>query len=108
MNEFPLEVDVHQTRAWLHEGKIVLIDVREAEEVQICSIEGAEWIPMRSIPAELERFSSTQSYVIHCHHGGRSSSVTQFLRAQGICNVANMAGGIDAWALTFEPEMNRY
>ena len=46
--------------------------------------------------------------LIHCHHGGRSLRVTQYLRAKGFTAVTNVAGGIDAWAQTFDPAMRRY
>jgi adenylyltransferase/sulfurtransferase len=43
-----------------------------------------------------------------CHHGGRSLKVTEYLRAQGLTAVSNIAGGIDAWATEIEPGMPRY
>ncbi len=32
----------------------------------------------------------------------------QFLRGQGYTELKNVAGGIDAWAESIEPEMPRY
>jgi rhodanese-related sulfurtransferase len=47
-------------------------------------------------------------YVVICHHGGRSQQVAQYLTAQGFGQVANLAGGIDAWAEALDPNLTRY
>ena len=49
-----------------------------------------------------------QRIVIHCHHGGRSLRVANFLRQQGFAHAQSMAGGIDQWAVEIEPGMTRY
>jgi rhodanese-related sulfurtransferase len=38
----------------------------------------------------------------------RSQQVANFLIQQGINNVINLSGGVDAWALSVEPDMPRY
>ena len=46
--------------------------------------------------------------VVHCHHGGRSQRVAEFLREQGFERVENLADGIDGWSLTVDPSVPRY
>jgi rhodanese-related sulfurtransferase len=46
--------------------------------------------------------------VVMCHHGARSLSVTMWLREQGFTHVQSLAGGIDAWSRTIDPEVPRY
>ncbi|MEM6366009.1 MAG: rhodanese-like domain-containing protein, partial [Planctomycetota bacterium] len=46
--------------------------------------------------------------VVHCHHGGRSMQVTQFLRQKGFSHVQNMAGGIESWSLEVDSAVPRY
>ena len=46
--------------------------------------------------------------LIHCHHGGRSLRVTQFLRAKGYTAVSNVKGGIDAWSREVDASVPRY
>jgi rhodanese-related sulfurtransferase len=43
-----------------------------------------------------------------CHHGGRSQQVAQFLMGKGFGQVANLSGGIDAWAEALDPNLARY
>ncbi|MGB0370622.1 MAG: molybdopterin-synthase adenylyltransferase MoeB [Opitutales bacterium] len=104
----PLEIDVHTAKAWIENDSVVLVDVREPFEVDICQIAGSAKIPMGEVPEKVGEFSQDKTYVIQCHHGGRSLQVTQFLRQSGLEKVTNMAGGIEAWALEIEPGMARY
>jgi adenylyltransferase/sulfurtransferase len=57
--------------------------------------------------AELEAFR-TRPLVVHCHHGGRSLRVANWLREQGFSQAQSMAGGIDQWSLEIDPTVPRY
>ena len=65
-------------------------------------------MPMGTVPEHVNSFHPDTTYIIQCHHGGRSLRVTEFLRQNGLSRVTNMAGGIDAWAVEIEPGMARY
>jgi len=43
-----------------------------------------------------------------CHHGARSMRVAAFLAGNGFTQVANIAGGIDAWSIELDPALARY
>lgn len=86
-----------------------MIDVREPEEHAICHIEGAELIPMQSVPQHLQQLDSEASrLIVFCHHGMRSLSVVDWLRRQGVENCQSMSGGIDFWSLQIDPGVPRY
>jgi rhodanese-related sulfurtransferase len=95
---------------------IVLIDVREPFERDLCAIEMPQGtldlhIPMRSIPARLPEIRSSAEQgeiVVYCHHGVRSRAVVDWLKAQGIASVRNLTGGIDAWSREVDPSVPRY
>jgi len=108
--DIPLELTVEDTKRLLDSDseRVHVIDVREAYEVAICRIAGAEHIPMRQIPEHLDRLPKEKYLLILCHHGGRSLRVAEFLRARGCEKVSNVAGGIEAWAERIEPGMARY
>lgn len=109
-SSYPLELSVAETKALLDDASVKtrLIDVREPHEFAICCINGAEQIPMRQIPEHVSVLPRDEHLLIHCHHGGRSLRVTEYLRQQGFTAVSNVAGGIDAWAQEIEPGMMRY
>lgn len=90
---------------------LVLIDVREPGEYQLARIEGAELIPMRTVPARLQHLeaeSDRGTLIVYCHHGVRSLNVVSWLRGQGIANAQSMAGGIDRWSREIDPSVPLY
>lgn len=107
----PIEVDVSTVHAWLDQRPdVALIDCREPAEFQTASIPGAILLPMSQwtdSAAELEKLQG-KHLVVHCHHGGRSMRVTQWLRANGFPTAQSMAGGIDAWSQAIDPNVPRY
>jgi rhodanese-related sulfurtransferase len=90
------------------ESRPVLIDVREVWEFETARIEGAENIPMASIPTSLEELSKAAATVVVCHHGMRSMQVANYLASQGFTKVFNLEGGIDAWSREVDPSVTRY
>lgn len=109
-DSFPLEVTVTDARDRLaaRPAATLLLDVREAAELAICQVPGARHIPMGQIPANLDQLPRDRDLLVLCHHGGRSLRVTYFLRQNGFHRVANVAGGIEAWAEQIDPGLARY
>lgn len=107
---YPLEISVEETRRLLTEqpGEVLLIDVREPFEYETAHINGAQLIPMRQIPEQVGALPKDKHLLIHCHHGGRSLRVTQYLRAQGYVAVTNIAGGIQAWSERIDRSIPTY
>lgn len=100
----PREVKQH-----LSEGReIVILDVREPFELEICHVEGALHIPMRLIANSIDKLPKNKEIVVMCHRGIRSLSVINFLEEQGIRNVHNMHGGIARWAEEVDTNMKKY
>jgi rhodanese-related sulfurtransferase len=87
---------------------LVLLDVREPDEIATAAIDGATLIPMGDIPDRYKELPTDTPIVVMCHAGGRSARVTQFLNANGYEHAANLAGGIDAWSTTIDPNVPRY
>ena len=109
MAEASEEIDV-ATLARMQKAGVahVIVDVREAAEVEICGIGGSLWIPMQELPNQLHQLPRDRPIIILCHHGVRSAFVTQYLHEHGFDNVVNLTGGIDAWSCLIETEMPRY
>lgn len=92
----------------------VLIDVREPWELQTASVGPQAGgvtvlaIPMNEIPARLAELDPAQRIACLCHHGARSQRVAAFLAQNGFEDVANVAGGIDAWSASRDAGVPRY
>ena len=83
------------------EGWVVL-DVREPFEWADGHIEGAILIPLGDLPARVRELDPQAHTLVVCHVGARSASATAWLRNQGH-DVANLAGGMDAWERAQRP-----
>jgi len=85
-----------------------LLDVREPWEIEIASVPQSVKIPMADIPSRHTELDADKPVAVLCHSGGRSAKVADFLATQGFSRVANIAGGIDAWAQEMDDSLARY
>ena len=106
-----------ELNAWLSKvrseaQKPLVLDVREPHELALASIGAGDYdfaaIPMNSVPQQLTELDPQRPVACLCHHGGRSMQVATFLAERGFAQIANIAGGIDAWALERDPAIPRY
>jgi rhodanese-related sulfurtransferase len=87
---------------------VVLLDVREHDEVAVAAVDGAVHIPMREIPSRLGELDAAKPVVVMCHSGGRSRRVAEFLQGHRFSSVYNLQGGIDAWSTQVDSRVPRY
>lgn len=85
-----------------------VLDVREQWEYDIAHLEGSQLIPLTELQATVPTLDKSAEYVLLCHHGMRSEMAAQWMAAQGFSKVYNLAGGIDAWSETVNPDLARY
>jgi rhodanese-related sulfurtransferase len=107
----PLEIDCRSVKAKLDsDADFLLVDCREEDEYRKAHIEKAQLLPMSAIQERLSELEPhrNREIVVHCHHGGRSLRVTNWLRGQGFENVKSMAGGIDQWSIEIDQTVPRY
>jgi adenylyltransferase/sulfurtransferase len=90
--------------------ELVLLDVREADEVKVARIEGALWIPLDELESRIGELIPAKGLpiIVHCHHGGRSEKAVRVLLNRGFARAENLDGGIEAWSLTVDPSVPRY
>lgn len=107
----PLETDCATVKQWLDQGAdFLLLDCREEDEYAVARIPQAKLLPMSQLAQRVGELHAERQrrIVVHCHHGGRSLRVAQWLRLQGFPLAQSMAGGIDRWAETIDPSVPRY
>ncbi len=108
-----LEITVLETAA-LHQdaggSDFLLIDVREADELQTSSIDGALHIPMGDIPARINELDVDEdtTIAILCRSGKRSLQVALYMQHQGLAGSRSVAGGINWWGLKIDPTIKQY
>jgi rhodanese-related sulfurtransferase len=111
------EIEVRQLAEKLRsQDRFILLDVREAWELESAKIADARLAPapmsrlagegLEALP-EAARQPEAEVYVI-CHTGVRSANVTGWLASQGWTNVHNVRGGIDAYAREIDSSVGFY
>jgi molybdopterin/thiamine biosynthesis adenylyltransferase/rhodanese-related sulfurtransferase len=87
---------------------VLLLDVREPQEFEICRIDGALLLPLGTLPATLGALDDRAAIVTYCHKGVRSLKALEVLQSAGFANVRSLRGGIDAWSRAVDPSVPRY
>ena len=72
---------------------ISLVDVRKPNEYDAESVRGAVNLPLDFIHKNIEKYSSNKRYYIHCQSGYRSVIASSILKANGVNDVVDVAGG---------------
>ena len=90
-----------------NEGVFVL-DVREPQEHQICSIPGAVLIPLGELPHRVNELGGHEDMVVHCKSGVRSAKAVKILHDAGFKKAKNLSGGILRWIDVVDPSMPKY
>ncbi len=91
------DLSVEEVRAGLADGSILLVDVREPNELAAERIPGAVDFPLSTFDAAALPDPEGRTLVFSCRSGQRSQKAAAAAQAQGIDLHRHMAGGILAW-----------
>ena len=110
----PESVSAKQLAQRLEAGEaLLLLDVREAEELALAALPGVVHLPLSdsqnwlgSLPQLL---GTDPNLVVMCHGGIRSWQFACWLmETHGYTKVWNLEGGIDAWSVQVDSAVPRY
>ena len=74
-----------------------MLDVRRSTEWREGHIGSAEHFYLGDLEELAQDLPRDTPIAVHCQGGTRSAIAASLLQAQGFTNVANVAGGIQAW-----------
>ena len=104
----PREVTPRELVRLLADDAVTLLDVREPAERDIVTIPAEDLlIPLGELPARLREVPTGRPVVVYCRSGARSGVAARLLAASGY-DVANLVGGVLAWADDIDPSLPRY
>lgn len=87
---------------------LFLLDVREADELEISRFENIVHIPLDELCSRLGEIPKNADIVIICRTGRRSEDATTFLLERGYKKVRNMLGGMNGWSAEIDPSVQQY
>ncbi|HTY93348.1 MAG TPA: rhodanese-like domain-containing protein [Steroidobacteraceae bacterium] len=86
----------------------LVLDVRENWEREAARLPGTLDIPLMQLPGRVAELPRDRPIVVMCHGGVRSMQAARFLVHNGFTEVANLTGGIHAWACDIDPGVGTY
>jgi len=90
-------IDVKALKKMLSERQALLIDVRETEEYEEEHIPGSLLYPMSYLDGDFLPKITECKIVVSCKGGQRSAVAAKQLMNEGLTDVLNLDGGIEAW-----------
>lgn len=90
------------------DSRVVLLDVREPHEWDICHLPDATLIPEGDITARMNELDTVDEIVLYCRTGIRSARALNRLREFGFTKLRNLVGGIHGWADEVDPSIPKY
>ena len=102
------DLNPKEFKDYLVDNEVTLVDVREQWEFDICQIKGAILMPLGEIAMSYVNLNKDSKIALYCHSGIRSMHVADFLLSKGFQSLANLQGGIDAWAQEIDTTVERY
>lgn len=81
---------------------VLILDVREPEEVAVSMIEGAVHIPAGQVLKRIDEVDPLEPVVVVCRSGVRSAKVTEQLTELGY-EAMNLKGGMKAFVAAMDP-----
>ena len=94
------EISVEETHQLLQKKEpMVLLDIREKEEIALGYIEGTAFLPQGLLSEKVENLLPDKNVpvVVYCAGGIRSLAAAKLMKERGYTHVFSMAKGINGW-----------
>jgi rhodanese-related sulfurtransferase len=101
-----MTIDAATLHDMIKQDNLILIDVRNDDEVAMGVIEHAKHMPLANLPQAIDKLSKKSSIAFYCRSGIRSAHAASYLAEHNYHDVYNLADGVIAWAnagCTFSP-----
>ena len=87
------------------DAPVMIVDVREDDEIAVSKLDSALHIPMNDVPNHLGKLTKDSPLYIICRSGKRSDTVANFLNGLGYTAI-NVMGGMQAWQQHIDPSID--
>ena len=101
-------IDAATLKAWVDEGKAVVIDIRESDEYAREHIAGSRLVPLSGFSSADFAQDHGKIGVFHCSSGNRTCEAASRILSAGFDEVYQLEGGLQAWKRAgFPVNLNR-
>jgi adenylyltransferase/sulfurtransferase len=87
---------------------LLILDVRNSQEYEICRIKGSRLIPLTQLREQFHSLDPLREIVVHSKSGDRSLRAIEYLQQAGFQKLIHLPGGILDWSQTVDPSMPIY
>jgi len=91
------EIEASELSSALAKDNVLLVDVRNDDEVARGIIDGAIHVQLSTLPLAYSQLTNADTVIFYCHSGVRSAHAADFAISKGIKSVYNLTGGVIAW-----------
>lgn len=92
------EIDAQELAAMLHDGRALVVDVREPDEFADGHVPGAINLPLSAFDPAAVPHPGTRTVVLNCLGGKRSGMALDQCATARAAIDTHLAGGFKAWA----------
>lgn len=98
-------INVEEAHQKMHQGKAILVDIRDPQSYAMGHTPGAFHLTNDSLGAFMRDNDFDTPVMVMCYHGNSSKGAAQYLLQQGYDAVYSVDGGFDAWHRHFPAEV---
>lgn len=101
-------INPRELKVLLDKNEVVLLDIREPYEHDICSI-GGKQIPMADVISRMDELPADTKIVVMCRSGKRAEALANLLITEhGKDDVSVLTGGILGWIDEVDNSLEAY
>ena len=89
-------ITVDEMATLMDTGKYALLDVRRPAEADKNKVFEAHHIPLNELQGQMDILNAKNKYIVYCAGGYRSMMACSILKREGVKNVINVQGGMNA------------
>lgn len=106
--DFFIEPQALKTIMARAESNHILLDVRDANELEVCQLPGVLHIPLDELNERTSVLDTRQTHYLICYGGRRAERAATILQDAGFPHVKVLEGGMKRWVQDVDPDMPIY
>ncbi len=90
-------IDVHQAKAMIEQGEVMIVDIRNPEAYNQGHIQGAVLVTKNNMAEFIDKADKSKPLICYCSKGISSCLACLDFKKAGFSMLYSIKGGFDAW-----------